>query len=74
MSDLLENLDLRNLCHLSSKKIKSYRGISHPNKVQVKNYKRKMGQWINDNESVYVREDLEFRKNLTISNNQSVRR
>ena len=74
MSDLLENLDLRNLCHLSSKKIKSYCGIGHPNKVQVKNYKRKMGQWINDNESVYVREDLEFRKNLTISNNQSVRR
>ena len=44
MSDLLENLDLRNLCHLSSKKIKSYCGISHPNKVQVKNYKSKMGQ------------------------------
>ena len=32
MSDLQENLDLQNLCHLASQKIKSYCGTKHPAK------------------------------------------
>ena len=73
----------------SIKKIKSYCGTKHPTKGQVKKYRRRMGQWIDDNKSVYIREDLadyliccnnlgvikadEFKKNLGIKNNQSIR-
>ena len=88
MSDLQKNFSLQNLCHLPTKNIKSYCGTKHATKDQVKKYKRTMGQWIDDNESVYICEDLayhltcynnlqiikadEFRKNLGIKNNQSV--
>ena len=75
----------------SNKKVKTYWNTKHPTKDQVKTYKSKMSQWINDNKSVYIRtRDLaynlncysnlgeikadKFRKNLGISNNQSVRR
>ena len=70
--------------------IKSYCKTKYPTKKLVKKCKRKMGQWINDNQSAYIREDLvynlipfinlgvikadECRKNLGITNNQSVRR
>ena len=70
--------------------IKSYYKAKYPTKKLVKKYKRKMGQWINDNQSAYIREDLvynlipyinlgvikadECRKNLGITNNQSIRR
>ena len=91
MTDLQKNWDLRNLCQSASKKIiKTYCNTRHPIKDQVKKYKRKMGQWINDNKSVYIFENLaynlirynnlgilkadEFRKNLRISNNQSTKR
>ena len=93
MTDLQKNGDLRNLCHSASKKkkkIKTYCNTTHPTKDQVKKYKRKMVQWINDNKSVYIFENLaynlirynnlgvikvdEFRKNLGISNNQSTKR
>ena len=90
MSDLQENLDLQNLCHLASKKIKSYCGTKNPTKDQVKKHKIKMSQWIDDNKNVYICGDLaynlirynnlgvikvgEFRKNLGISNNQSIQR
>ena len=42
------------------KKFKSFCGTKYknPTKEQVKKYKRKMSQWINDNKSVYIREDL----------------
>ena len=36
VSDLQENLHLLDLCHLASKKIKSYCGTKHPTKDQVK--------------------------------------
>ena len=58
-------------------------------KIKSKNTKEKLGQWIDDNKSVYIREDLpynlihynnlgvieadKFRKNLTIQKNQPVR-
>ena len=77
-------------CIKKKKKVKTYCNTRHPTKDQVKKYKRKMGQWINDNKSVYIFENLaynlirynnlgvikadEFRKNLGISNNQSTKR
>ena len=58
--------------------------------IKSKNYKREMGQWIDDNKSVSVREDLaynlicyintlviktdEFKNKNGITNNQSARR
>ena len=71
MSDLQENFDLQNLYHLAKKKVKSYCGTKHPTKDQVKKYKRKMDQWIDDdNKSVYIREDLAY--NLICYNNLGV--
>ena len=68
------------------KKIKSYCGTKNPTEEQVKKYKRKMSEWVDNYKSVYIREDLaykiihctylgvieadEFRKNLGIRNNQ----
>ena len=59
-------------------------------RIKSKNYKREMGQWIDDNKSVSVREDLaynlicyintlviktdEFKNKNGITNNQSARR
>ena len=71
-------------------KIKSYCHTKHPAKDQVKKFKTIISQWINDDKSVYIREDLAYKlicysnlgvikadkikKNLGISNNQSIRR
>ena len=59
-------------------------------RIKSKNYKREMGQWIDDNKSVSVREDLaynlicyintlviktdEFKNKNGITNNESARR
>ena len=82
MIDLQKRLCHRNLWHAAMKKIKSFCKTKYPTKEQVKKYKRKMSQWINDDKSVYIREDLayklfcyinpgvievnEFRKNLGV--------
>ena len=39
MIDLQKNLDLQNLCHLATAKIKSYCNTKCPTKDQVKKYK-----------------------------------
>ena len=70
------------------KKIKSFCSTNHSTNEQVKKYKRKMSQWINEDKSVYICEDLaykliryinlgvveavEFRKSLAITNSQSI--
>ena len=72
----------------SNKKNNSFCRTKYPTKEQAKKYKRKMSQWINDDKSVYICEDLaykiicyiilgvieadEFRKNLASKNDQSV--
>ena len=79
----------QNLCHVEMNKIKGFYGTKQPTKVQIKKCKIKMSQWINDDKSVYFREDLankiihyinlgvikadEFRKNLGVKNDQSIR-
>ena len=90
MTDLQKRLCHRNLCHVAmKKKKKSVCGTNHPTKEQVKKYRRKMSQWINDAKSAYIRDDLtykvihytnicvieadEFRKNVGVKNNQSIR-
>ena len=89
MIDLQKRFCHRNLCHVAMKKIKSFCGTKHPTKEQVKKYKRKMIQLINDDKSVYISEGLayklisyinpgvteavEFRKNLAVKNYKSVR-
>ena len=71
------------------KKNKFFCGRKRPTEEQVKKYKRKRCQWVNDDKSVYIREDLtykticqtnldvieadEFRKNLDFKNYQSIR-
>ena len=83
MSDLQKGLGHRNFTHVAMKKIKSYCSTRNPTEQQLKKYKRKMSK------SVYIRQDLadktirytnlgvieadEFRKNLNITNNQSIR-
>ena len=78
------------ICFATMKKIKRYCGTKHPTKEQVKKYKRRMGKWINDNKSAYLRENLayklicninvgvteanEFRKNLGVKNDQSIQK
>ena len=42
------------------KKINILCGTKHPPKKQVKKYKRKMSQWVNDDKSVYIHEDLAY--------------
>ena len=90
MIDLQKSLDFPNLCHLATKKIKSYYNKKYPTKDQIRKNKIKVNQWIDDDKSVYIREDLayklirynnlgvikadEFRKSLGILNNQLVRR
>ena len=85
MIDIQNRLCHRNLCHAAMKKIKTFFAAEK----QVKKGKRKMGQWINDDKSVYIREDLaykliryinlgvieadEFRKTLGVENDKSVR-
>ena len=43
------------------KKIKSFCGTKHPTKEQVKKYKRKTIQLINDDKSVYISKDLAYK-------------
>ena len=89
MIDLQKLLCLRILRHAAMKKIKSFCKTKHPTKKQVKKYNRKMSQWNNEDKSVYIREDLayklicyinlgvieadEFRKNLRVENDKSIR-
>ena len=86
--DLEKRLCHQNLCHVMMKKIKSFCKTKHPTNEQVKKYKRKMNEWIDDDKSVYIREDRaykviryinlgvteadEFRKNLSVKNDQSI--
>ena len=63
MSDLQKSVDYQNLYHPATKKIKSYWYIfstKYPTKEQAKKYKRKMGQWISDDKSAYIRENLAY--------------
>ena len=48
-----------NLCHVAMKKVISYCKTKYPTKKEVKKIKRKTDKWIDDNESVYDREDLD---------------
>ena len=90
MIDLQKRLCHRNLCHVVTKKMKSFCSTKHPTKAQVKKYKRKANEWDEDDDkSVYICKDLayriirytnlgvieadEFRKNLGIKKDQSIR-
>ena len=90
MIDLQKRLCHRNLCHVATKKMKSFCSTKHPTKAQVKKYKRKANEWDKDDDkSVYICKDLayriirytnlgvieadEFRKNLGIKKDQSIR-
>ena len=90
MIDLQKRLCHRNLCHVATKKMKSFCSTKHPTKSQVKKYKRKANEWDEDDDkSVYICKDLayriirytnlgvieadEFRKNLGIKKDQSIR-
>ena len=90
MIDLQKRLCHRNLCHVVTKKMKSFCSTKHPTKAQVKNYKRKANEWDEDDDkSVCICKDLayriirytnlgvieadEFRKNLGIKKDQSIR-
>ena len=61
MIGLQKRLCYRYLCHVVMKKIKSSCKTKHPTKEQVKKYKIKMSQWIDDDKSVYIRKDLAHR-------------
>ena len=41
----------------SNNKNKSYCKTKYRNKDQIRKYKRKVNQWIDDDKSVYIRED-----------------
>ena len=43
--DLQKRLCDRNLCHVATKKTKSFCSKKHRTKAQVKNYKRKANEW-----------------------------
>ena len=73
----------------SNEKNKIFCGTKHPTIEKVKKYKREMSRWIDDDKSVYIREDLAdriiryinqgvikatgFRKNLDVVNDKSIR-
>ena len=59
MIHLQKRLVHRNLCHVGMKKVTSYCKTKYPSKKEAKKCKRKTDKWIDDNESVYVREDLD---------------
>ena len=62
MIDLQKRLCHRNLCHVATKKMKSFCSTKHPTKAQVKKYKRKANEWDEDDDkSVYICEDLAYR-------------
>ena len=44
----------------SNNKNKSYCKTKYRNKDQIRKYKRKVNQWIDDDKSVYIREDLAY--------------
>ena len=90
MIDLQKRLCHQNLCHIVMKKIEIillWYKIPYTKK-QVQKYKIKISQWINDDKSVYICEDLayklicyinpgvieanEFRKNLEVENDKSI--
>ena len=89
MIDLQKRLGHQNLCHVAKKKIKSFCKTKYPTKERVKIHKIKMNEWTDDDNSVYICEDLayniiryinldvikadEFRKNLGVKNDQSIR-
>ena len=83
MIDLQKSLVHQNLCYAAMKKIRSYCKTKYPSEEQDKQYKRKMDKWIDDNKSVHVCQDLvynpgvkeanEFRKNLGVENENSIR-
>ena len=90
MIDLQKLLCHRKLCHVAMKKIKNFCKTNHPTRKNVKKYKRKTEQWLNDNKSVYIREDVaykiicyinvgvieaeEFLKHLGVENDKSIRK
>ena len=90
MIDLQKLLCHRKLCHVAMKKIKNFCKTNRPTRKNVKKYNRKTDQWINDNKSVYIREDFaykiicyinlgvieaeEFIKQLGVENDKSIRK
>ena len=60
MIDLQKSLCHQNLYHPAMKEIKTFCKTKHPTEEQVKKYKRKINQWIDDDKSVYLREDLAY--------------
>ena len=88
MIDLQNHLCHQNLWYVAMKKIKSFCGTKYLTKEEVQKYKRKKGQWINDDKSVYIRQDIaskliryinpamteadEFRKKLGVENDKSI--
>ena len=62
MIDLQKRLCHWNLCHVATKKNKSFCSTKFPTKAQVKKYKRKANEWDEDDDkSVYICEDLACR-------------
>ena len=53
-----------------NKKIKRYCNIKHSTKDQIRIYIKKVNQWIDDDKSIYLHEDLTF--NLIRSTNLGV--
>ena len=56
--DLQKRLGHRNVCHVAMNKTKSFCETKYLTKEQVRRYKRKMSQWIDNRKSVYIHEDL----------------
>ena len=57
-----KSLDHQNLFHSPTKINKSYCGTKHLIKKLFKKYKRKIGQWINDNKVTFVKISLQLFK------------
>ena len=88
MIDLQKRLGHRNVCHVAMNKTKSFCKTKYLTKEQVRRYKRKMSQWIDNRKSVYIHEDPsskiidytnlsvieadKFRRDLGVKNEQSV--
>ena len=59
-------MDPQNLCHLATRKIKSSCNTKYPTKDQIRKYKRKVNQWIDDDKSVFIHEDPTFNLIVTV--------